>query len=155
MLKANKIIDPTRVRALMAAMQPSEPAQATGIIVKHNKSKAEYACEMIIKTKCSIPSAASSWNVSSKKIIDFAKKNGLGIVHKPWELDAKAKAIVESGAHTQCIPRGLKQRIAYELALKVGVSEACRRLKVCRRGIYYYCDRYQLPTPERSERRTR
>jgi hypothetical protein len=156
MLKANKIIDPTRVRALMAAMQPSEPpAQESSVKPKHNKSKAEYACEMIIKTKCSIPAAASSWNVSSKKIIEFAKENGLAIVHKPWELDAKAKAIVESGAHTQGIPRGLKQRVAYELALKVGVSEACRRLKVCRRGLYYYCHRYDLPTPERSERRIR
>lgn len=155
MLKANKIIDPSRVRALMAAMQSSEPVQDKVEPAKHNKSKEEYACEMIIKTKCSIPAAARSWNVSSKKIIEFAKDKGLAVVHKPWELDAKAKAIVESGAHTQGIPRGLKQRVAYELALKVGVSEACRRLKVCRRGIYYYCHRYDLPTPERSERRIR
>jgi hypothetical protein len=156
MLKANKIIDPGRVRALMAAMQPEGVLQDKAMDVKRNtRSKIESACMMIVKTSCSIPAAAQSWRVSTKSILSYAKANNIPVVHKPWELDAKAKAIIESGSHTQNIPRGLKQRVAYELALKIGVSAACRRLKVCRRGIYYYCDRYNLPTPERSERRTR
>lgn len=156
MLKANKILDPARVRALMASMQPEGTPQAKVEFAQRNtKSKVENACTMIVKTSCSIPAAAQSWGVSTKKILEYAKANNIPVVHKPWELDAKAKEIVERGTHTQNIPRGLKQRVAYELALKVGVSEACRRLKVCRRGLYYYCDRYNLPTPERSERRTR
>lgn len=154
MLKANKILNPSRVRELMAAMQPAEQQQAE-FSVKNPRSKVENACSMIVKTACSIPAAAQSWGVSTKKIIEYARENNIPVVYKPWELDAKAKQIVDTGSHTQNIPRGLKQRVAYELALKVGVSEACRRLKVCRRGIYYYCDRYNLPTPERSERRKR
>jgi hypothetical protein len=156
MLKANKIIDPDRVRALMAAMQPEGVKQDKAMSVKRNpQSKVENACSMIVKTSCSIPAAAQSWGVSTKSILAYAKANNIPVVHKPWELDAKAKSIIESGSHTQNIPRGLKQRVAYELALKVGLSEACRRLNVCRRGIYYYCERYNLPTPERSERRSR
>ena len=156
MIKANKIIDPERVRALMASMQPEGVQQDKAMAVKrNNRSKIESACMMIVKTSCSIPAAAQSWRVSTKSILAYAKANNIPVVHKPWELDAKAKAIIDSGSYTQNIPRGLKQRVAYELALKIGVSAACRRLKVCRRGIYYYCDRYNLPTPERSERRTR
>lgn len=156
MLKANKLLDPDRVRALMASMQDNEPPkQEAAAKARSHMSKVENACQMIIKTACSIPAAAQSWGVSTKTIIEHARKNNIGIVYKPWELDEKAKDIVSRGTHTQNIPRGLKQRVAYELALKVGVSEACRRLKVCRRGIYYYCERYDLPTPERSERRQR
>jgi hypothetical protein len=156
MLKANKILDPARVRALMASMQPEGTPQAKVEFVKRNtRSKVENACTMIVKTSCSIPAAAQSWGVSTKKILEYAKANNIPVVHKPWDLDAKAKEIVERGTHTQNIPRGLKTRVTYELALKVGVSEACRRLNTCRRGLYYYCDRYNLPTPERSERRIR
>lgn len=140
----------------MASMQPESTPQATVEFVKrNNRNRAENACKMIIKTSCSIPAAAQSWGVSTKKILQYAKANNIPVVHKPWELDARAKEIVERGTHTQNIPRGLKTRVTYELALKVGVSEACRRLNTCRRGLYYYCDRYNLPTPERSERRTR
>lgn len=156
MLKANKILDPARVRALMASMQPEGVQQDKAMAVKrNNRSKIESACMMIVKTSCSIPAAAQSWRVSTKSILAYAKANNIPVVHKPWELDGKAKEIVERGTHTQNIPRGLKTRVTYELALKVGVSEACRRLKTCRRGLYYYCDRYNLPTPERSERRIR
>ena len=140
----------------MASMQPEGVQQDKAMAVKrNNRSKIESACMMIVKTSCSIPAAAQSWRVSTKSILAYAKANNIPVVHKPWELDGKAKEIVERGTHTQNIPRGLKTRVTYELALKVGVSEACRRLKTCRRGLYYYCDRYNLPTPERSERRIR
>lgn len=139
----------------MAAMQPSEPQIPEAVMADKKQTKVHNACMMIIKTACSIPAAAQSWGVPTKKIIEYARQNNIAVVYKPWELDAKAKDIVERGTHTQNIPRGLKTRVTYELALKVGVSEACRRLKTCRRGLYYYCDRYNLPTPERSERRTR
>jgi hypothetical protein len=157
MLKANKILDPERVRALMASMQPPgvQHDSKVDFSKRNTRSKVENACTMIVKTACSIPAAAQSWGVSTKKILDYAKANNIPVVHKPWELDAKAKEIIESGSYTQNVPRGLKQRVAYELALKIGLSQACRRLNVCRRGIYYYCERYNLPTPERSERRKR
>lgn len=156
MLKANKLLDPARVRALMASMQPEcTPAAKPEVAQRNTRSRVENACTMIVKTSCSIPAAAQSWRVSTKKILEYARANNIPVVHKPYELDAKAREIVERGTHTQNIPRGLKTRVTYELALKVGVSEACRRLKTCRRGLYYYCDRYNLPTPERSERRIR
>jgi hypothetical protein len=107
MIKANKIIDPGRVRALMAAMQPEGVLQDKAMAVKrNNRSKIESACMMIVKTSCSIPAAAQSWRVSTKSILAYAKANNIPVVHKPWELDAKAKAIIESGSHTQNIPRG-------------------------------------------------
>lgn len=123
--------------------------------VNKPEGKAARACEMIIKSKCSIPAAAQSWGVATKTIIKYAKENNMAIVHQPSDLDEKAKQIVESGAYKGDIPRGLKQRVAYHLSLKYGVSKACRILKVCRRGLYYYCDRYNLPTPERSQDRVR
>jgi hypothetical protein len=148
-----QIISPNRVREMMAAM--TKKIEATLPSPKVRGSKEYNACQMVIKTSCSVSSAARSWNVPIRKILDFAKKNNIHIVHKPYELDDKAKAIVESGKYMGEIPRGMKHRVAYELALKVGASQACRTLKLCRRGLYYYCDRYNLPTPERSERRVR
>jgi hypothetical protein len=149
----NKLLNPQRVRELMAAMQPKPEVREP--VKKDKKSRTHYACEMIIKTSCSVASAAQSWGVSVKTILTYAKENNLPVVHKPWKLDEKAKQMVEDGSWRQGIPRGLKQRVAYEMALKFGTSEACRRLKISRRGLYYYCIRYNLPTPERSERRVR
>jgi len=154
---SNKIINPNRVRELMAAMQ-AEIVKKEEIAQPNKKTRGsrEYnACQMVIKTSCSVSSAARSWSVPIHKILKFAKKNNIHIVYNPDEMDKKAKALVETGAYKKGIPRGLKQRVAYELALRVGVSEACRTIKVCRRGLYYYCDRYNLPTPERSMLRVR
>lgn len=154
---SNKIINPNRVRELMAAMQADiEKQEAIAQPDRKIRSSREYnACQMILKTSCSVSSAARSWSIPIHKILKFAKRSNIQIVYHPHEMDEKARAIVESGAYTKGIPYGLKQRVAYELAMKYGVSEACRMIKVCRRGIYYYCERYGLPTPDRSTRRTR
>lgn len=154
---SNKIISPDRVRELMAAMQANiEKEEVIAQPDKKIRSSREYnACQMILKTSCSVSSAARSWGIPIHKILKFAKRSNIQIVYHPHEMDDKAKAIVENGSYKKFIPRGLKQRVAYELALRVGVSEACRTINVCRRGLYYYCDRYNLPTPERSERRVR
>ena len=155
MLRSNKLLDPARVRELMAAMQPKEPDPNRKMNIKEVRAKAESACEMIIKTNCSIPAAARSWGVSSKTIIKVAREKGFKITIDQSEIDAKAKEILDSGASTKDLPNGLRQRVAYELALRIGMSEACRKMGICRRGLYYYCERYSLPTPERSERRVR
>lgn len=154
---SNKIINPNRVRELMAAMQADiEKQEAIAQPDKKIRNSREYnACQMILKTSCSVSSAARSWSIPIHKILQFAKRSNIQIVYHPHEMDEKARAIVESGAYTKGVPYGLKQRVAYELAMKYGVSEACRMIKVCRRGIYYYCERYGLPTPDRSTRRTR
>jgi hypothetical protein len=154
---SNKIINPNRVRELMASMQADiEKQEAIAQPDNKIRNSREYnACQMILKTSCSVSSAARSWSIPIHKILKFAKRSNIQIVYHPHEMDDKAKAIIENGSYKKSIPRGLKQRVAYELALRVGVSEACRTINVCRRGLYYYCDRYNLPTPERSERRVR
>lgn len=151
-MPSSKILSPDRVRELMAAMQPKpEPAQ----VIEPGRKKVHYACEMIQKSGASLRAASQSWGVGIKKILTYARENGIPISVSPVRLDERAKALVESGEYKKGIPHGLKQRVAYELALRIGVSRACRELQVSRRGIYYYCEKYGIPTPERSERRVR
>ena len=131
-MPSSKILSPERVRELMAAMQPKpEPAQ----VIEPGKKKVHYACEMIQKSGASLRSASQSWGVGVKKILTYARENGIPISVSPVRLDERAKALVESGEYKKGIPHGLKQRVAYELALRVGVSRACRELQVSRRGI--------------------
>lgn len=149
-----KLLHPDRVRELMAAMQPKgEPQEQRK--PDRPKGKIALAYDMVRKTGCSLSSAAMSWGVKVKSIIRYAKENDLPYVITADMHDDKAKQIVESGQYLGEIPHGLKQRVGYYLALKMGMSKACRLLKIHRRGVYYYCERYNLPTPERSIKRQR
>lgn len=138
------------------AEMASKPEQRTPT---EGKGKVQLAYEMTRKSGCSLASAARSWGVKVDSIIRYAQENKLPWVVNQDTLEAKAIEIVNCGNYAQLkasnIPHGLKQRVGYQLALKVGTSRACRMLGVSRRGIYYYCERYNLPTPERSERRVR
>ena len=150
----NKILSPNKVREMMAKMQAEIESKEPQLPPARSKEgKVARACEMIQKTSCSIASAAQSWGVKTKSIISYAKDNGIKIHNKPDDLERKAKEIVVNKTYMSGVPRGLKQRVAYELSLKFGISKACRMLGVCRRGLYYYCERYNLPTPNRNERR--
>jgi hypothetical protein len=149
-MSVNKILSPHRVRELMAQMTKEQEAKNPAPPVGKKQGNVMRACEMIVKTGCSIPAAAQSWGVKTKSIIKYAKENNITVVHQPAELDIKAKEIVNSGAYRTHIPRGLRQRVAYYLSFKYSVSEACRLARVCRRGLYYYCQRYDLPTPLRA-----
>lgn len=142
----NRIIDPETVRRLMAEMQPKEEPKP--VKVSNKKAKAERAYEMITKTKCTLAAASKSWNVPIKEIISFAKSNNLDLVWSKDNLTKQAKELVRKKQFGD-IKFGLKARAAYELALQVGVSEACRTIGVSRRNLYYYCLRYDLPTPIR------
>ena len=142
----NKILDPETVRRLMAEMQPKEEPKP--VKVPNKKLKVERAYEMITKTKCSLAAASKSWNVAIKEIISFAKDNNLDLVWSKDSLTKQAKELVKKKQFGD-IKFGLKARAAYELALQVGVSEACRTIGVSRRNLYYYCLRYDLPTPIR------
>ena len=118
--------------------------------VKKRMSKEAKAYDMIKKTGCTLRAASISWKATTKNIIAYANANDLPILWNALSLDDEAKRIVAIGGWTQGLKFGLKQRVAYHLAIKVGVSEACRRLKCNRRGLYYYCVRYNLPTPLRA-----
>ena len=152
-----KLLHPNRVRELMAAMQPQVTKEEA--VKPSRKGKTQLAYEMTRKTGCSLAAAAKSWGVKVASIIRYAKENDLPYHVHHDVLESKAREIVESGHYTELLniklPHGLKQRVGYQLALKVGTSEACRILGISRRGVYYYCERYNLPTPERSERRVR
>ena len=134
----------------MAQMNKEQEVNNPTLVVAGKQGNVVRAIDMIVKTKCSIPAAAQSWGVKTKSIIKYAKENNISIVHQPSELDIKAKEIVDSGSYRNHIPRGLRQRVAYYLSFKYSVSEACRLAKVCRRGLYYYCQRYDLQTPLRA-----
>lgn len=130
----------------MAAMQPKvefkkAPKIDTPIIAN--------AYNMIVKSNCSISDAAQSWGVKINSIINYAKENNLPLEVTKHKLDQKAKQIVKTKKFDN-IERGLKTRVAYLLALEVGVSKACKTIGASRRGVYYYCKQYNLPTPIRS-----
>jgi uncharacterized protein (UPF0147 family) len=140
---------PDDVRRLMSSMQP--------VHVQDDyvpKNDIERAYDMIKKSNSTLACACQSYKVKKASVIKYAKDNNLPM---PWAVnvyDEEAKKIadrlIESGAHIQNLRHGLKQRVAYLLALKVGVSEACRRINIDRRGLYYYCKNYELPTPCRA-----
>lgn len=142
-------LSPDDVRRLMSSMQPTQTQDEYV-----PKNDIERAYHMIKKSNSSLACACQSYKVKKASVIKYAKDNNLPM---PWATDAydeKAKKIaerlIESGAHIQNLRHGLKQRVAYLLALKVGVSEACRRINIDRRGLYYYCKNYELPTPCRA-----
>lgn len=145
----SKILSPDRVRALMAQMQPKdEPVKKpTNPISVH--SKAHKAYEMIAKSKCTLAAASQSWGVATSTIIRHAKENNLPILWNTDGLVTQAKQLVKEGKYSNA-RHGLRTRVAYELALKYGVSRACRMAGTTRRGLYYYCQRYDLPTPLRA-----
>jgi hypothetical protein len=103
---------------------------------------------MIQKTGCTLESAAKSYRVKVYNIVQWAKREGKPYIWNAEGLDKKAAELVERGIFTG-IRHGLKTRVAYQLALKHGVSKACRMTGTSRRGIYGYCDRYNLKTPAR------
>jgi hypothetical protein len=146
MSHSNKLIDPARVRELMAAMQPKVQ---TKVVPKIDTPIIANAYQMIIKSGCSISDAAQSWKVKVSSIVNYAKENKLPLEVNKHKLDQYAKQIVKSKQFNN-IKKGAKTRVAYLLALEYGVSEACRMVKASRRGVYYYCLQYNLPTPIRS-----
>lgn len=140
---------PDDVRRLMSTMQPVQTQEEYV-----PKNDIERAYHMIKKSNSTLACACQSYKVKKAAVIKYAKDNNLPM---PWATnvyDEEAKKIadrlIESGAHIQNLRHGLKQRVAYLLALKVGVSEACRRISIDRRGLYYYCKNYELPTPCRA-----
>jgi hypothetical protein len=148
MIPSSKIIDPKRVRELMAAMQPKDaPAPVVVRTVRLTPGqRLANAYEMIKNTQCTLGTSSLSWKVSIKGIIKYAKENNLPLLWQRPELDQQAKAIVDSGKYTN-VRHGLRVRVAYQLALKHGVSKACRLTGVCREGLYAHCRRYEIPTP--------
>ena len=140
---------PDDVRRLMSSMQPVQTQEEYV-----PKNDIERAYHMIKKSGSTLACACQSYKVKKAAVIKYAKDNNLPM---PWAInvyDEEAKKIadrlIESGAYIQNLRHGLKQRVAYLLALKVGVSEACRRINIDRRGLYYYCKNYELPTPCRA-----
>ena len=141
----NKILSPDRVRQLMAAMQPKVEQDVT----LKPTSKVHRAYEMIAKSKSTLRAAAQSYGVGIKEIVAYAKDNGLPITWVADGLVEQARQLIKEGNYHNA-RHGLRTRIAYELALKHGVSKACRMAGTCRRGLYSYCQRYDLPTPTRA-----
>ena len=147
MTPSSKIIDPKRVRELMAAMQPKDASKKPDAPAKLTPGqRLANAYAMIKNTQCTLGTSSMSWKVSIKGIIKYAKDNELPLLWQRPELDQQAKAIVESGNYTN-VRHGLRVRVAYQLALKHGVSKACRLTGVCREGLYAHCRRYEIPTP--------
>ena len=149
-MKSNQILSPSRVREMMAAMQPVGKQEDVSELARTRKSKVVRAYEMIQKTGCTLRSASLSWKTSIHSIVVYARENELPNLWNADALTEQAKAIVKDNKINEHIRHGLKQRVAYQLALKIGVSEACRKLNIDRRGLYYYCERYELPTPLRA-----
>ena len=141
----SKILSPDRVRQLMAAMQPKVEPEVT----LKPSSKVHRAYEMIAKSKSTLRAASQSYGVGIKVIVAYAKDNGLPITWGADGLVNQARQLVKEGKY-QNARHGLRTRITYELALKYGVSKACRMAGTTRRGLYYYCQRYDLPTPLRA-----
>ena len=140
----SKIMSPDRVRQLMAAMQPKVEPEVT----LKPKSKVHRAYEMIAKSKSTLRAASQSYGVGIKVIVAYAKDNGMPITWNADGLVEQARQLIKEGNY-QNARHGLRTRITYELALKHGVSKACRMAGTTRRGLYYYCQRYDLPTPSR------
>jgi NH3-dependent NAD+ synthetase len=141
----SKILSPDRVRQLMAAMQPKVEQEVT----LKPSSKVHRAYEMIAKSKSTLRAASQSYGVGIKVIVAYAKDNGLPITWNADGLVEQARQLIKEGKY-QNARHGLRTRITYELALKHGVSKACRMAGTTRRGLYYYCQRYDLPTPLRA-----
>jgi hypothetical protein len=139
----NKLLDPMRVRQMMAAMQPTVDQS----IIKEAPNVIR-AYEMVIKSKCALSDAAKSWKVKVSAIINYAKINKLPIEATTHNLDEQAKRIVATKKFGKIKP-GLKTRVTYLLALECGISKACKITGASRRGVYYYCKQYDLPTPLR------
>lgn len=140
-----KLLSPDRVRELMT--QYAKPV----VVERKPRSRAKKimcAYEMLIRSKCSLKAASQSWGVSISSIRNYAIENKLPLVWKADGMVEQAKQIVTEGKY-QNVRHGLRSRVAYELAKKHGVSQACRMAGTTRRGLYYYCERHQLPTPLR------
>jgi hypothetical protein len=142
---------PDDVRRLMASMAPVAPKSEEPFKAKN---PVEAAYHMIRQSGSTLACACQSWKVKKAAVVKYAKDNNLPMLWSQSVYDEEAKRIaaelIKSGAHVQNLRHGLRQRVAYLLALKVGVSEACRRISIDRRGLYYYCKNYDLPTPARA-----
>lgn len=139
-------LDPAKVRAMMTPVE--QPKKKTGGRPMKSPQKVVLAYEMIQKTGCTLESAAKSYGVCVYRIVKWARENNKPYVWNAEGLDKKAAELVQRGVFTN-IRHGLKTRVAYNLALKHGVSKACKMTGTSRRSIYYYCHRYDLPTPAR------
>jgi hypothetical protein len=144
----SKILSPNRVRQLMAAMQPKVEEPTKEINIKPT-SRLHRAYEMIEKSKSSLTAAAQSWGVPTCSILRYVRDNNLPVTWGGDGLVEQARQLIKEGKYSNA-RHGLRTRIAYELALKHGVSKACRMAGTTRRGLYYYCQRYDLPTPLRA-----
>jgi len=141
----SKLLSPNRVRELMS--QYAQPV----VVEKKPRSrsgKIKCAYEMITKSNSTLRAASQSWGVGIASIRRYAKENHLPMVWNADGLVEQAKQLVAEGKY-QNARHGLRTRIAYELAKKHGVSLACRMAGTTRRGLYYYCQRNDLPTPLR------
>ncbi len=141
----SKLLSPDRVRELMT--QYAKPVVAMPK-PRSRAKKIQCAYEMLIRSNCTLRAASQSWGVAISSIRTYAIDNKLPLVWKADGMVEQAKQLVVNGKH-QNARHGLRTRVAYELAKKHGVSEACRMAGTTRRGLYYYCERYQLPTPLR------
>lgn len=113
---------------------------------KAGKIKSAY--EMLVKSNATLRAASQSWGVAISSIRKYAIENKLPLAWKADGLIEQAKQLVAEGKY-QNARHGLRTRVAYELAKKHGVSQACRMAGTTRRGLYYYCKRNDLPTPIR------
>lgn len=139
-------LDPAKVRAMMTPVE--QVAQKPKRKVIKPAQKVILAYEMIQKTGCTLESAAKSYGVCVYRITKWARENNMPYIWNAEGLDKRAAELVARGVFTN-IRHGLRTRVAYQLALKHGVSKACRMTGTSRRGLYYYCDRYNLQTPAR------
>jgi hypothetical protein len=140
-------LDPAKVRAMMTPVEAPKPNQGGRPRMTASR-RTINAYDMIGKTGCTLESAARSYAIPVCRIVNYAKRNNLPY---HWQQDGmvkSAKELVSRGIHTN-VRHGLKARVAYELALKHGVSKACRMVGTSREGFYAYCRRYELPTPVR------
>lgn len=140
-------LDPAKVRAMMVPVEP--PKKDKGGRPRLTTSQRTInAYEMMGKTGCTLETAARSYGIPLSRIVKYARSNNLPFHWKQDGMVNSAKELVKRGIHTN-IRHGLKARVAYELALKHGVSKACRIVGTSREGFYAYCRRYELPTPVR------
>jgi hypothetical protein len=141
----SKLLSPNRVRELM-----SQYAQPVVVERKPRSKSGKIKCayEMLTKSNSTLRAASQSWGVAIASIRQYAKDNHLPFVWTADGLVEQAKQLVASGNYKN-VRHGLRTRVAYELAKTHGVSQACRMAGTTRRGLYYYCERYQLPTPLR------
>ena len=139
-------LDPAKVRAMMTPVEQPKPKGGRPVLKASQKVVLAY--EMIQKTGCTLEGAARSYGMKVYAIVQYAKREGNPYIWNAEGLDKKAAELVARGVFTN-IRHGLKTRVAYQLALKHGVSKACRMAGTSRRGLYGYCERYNLKTPAR------